>query len=85
MKEVAVYEAKTRLSELISAVEAGERVLITRRGIPVAQLVPPSPDGKHQARGRRERIARALEALERSRKTTSLGIPIREAIDEGRD
>lgn len=38
--ECGVAEAKRRWSELIRAVEAGERVVITRRRRPVAQLVP---------------------------------------------
>lgn len=44
MREVGAFEAKTRLSELLSAVEAGETVTITRRGRPVARLVPVAPD-----------------------------------------
>jgi prevent-host-death family protein len=40
MREVGAFEAKTHLSELLAAVEAGEEVLITRRGKPVARLVP---------------------------------------------
>jgi prevent-host-death family protein len=35
-----VVEAKNRLSELIDRVAAGEDVVITRRGRPVARLVP---------------------------------------------
>lgn len=38
--EIGVYYAKTRLAELIRLVEAGKRVVITRRGEPVACLVP---------------------------------------------
>jgi prevent-host-death family protein len=37
---VGVYEAKTRLPELLARVEQGERVTITRHGKPVAALVP---------------------------------------------
>lgn len=37
-----VNEAKTKLTELLRAVEAGERVVITRHGKPVAELVPPT-------------------------------------------
>lgn len=40
MREVGAFEAKTHLSELIAAVEAGETVTITRRGRPVARLMP---------------------------------------------
>lgn len=35
-----MHEAKTRLSQLVAAAQAGEEVLITRHGKPVAQLVP---------------------------------------------
>lgn len=37
---VGIFEAKTRLSELVERVERGEEVIITRRGTPVARLVP---------------------------------------------
>ena len=40
MREIGVFEARTHLSELLAAVEAGETVMITRRGKAVAQLVP---------------------------------------------
>jgi prevent-host-death family protein len=43
MKQVNIYEAKTRLSELLDAVEAGELVLICRRNQPVAELRPIKP------------------------------------------
>jgi prevent-host-death family protein len=42
--DVSVAEAKNRLPELIRAVEAGESVVITRNGKPVAQLTPPPPE-----------------------------------------
>jgi prevent-host-death family protein len=37
--EVSVYAAKTHLSRLIDQVNAGEEVVITRHGRPVARLV----------------------------------------------
>ena len=40
MVQVTVAEAKTQLSSLLAAVEAGEAVVITRRGKPIAELVP---------------------------------------------
>jgi prevent-host-death family protein len=39
METLSVYEAKTHLSRLLDAVEAGEEILITRNGRPVARLV----------------------------------------------
>ena len=41
--DVSVAEAKNNLPKLIRAVEAGESVVITRNGKPVAQLSPPPP------------------------------------------
>jgi prevent-host-death family protein len=38
--QVNIYAAKTRLSRLIDRVNAGEEVVITRHGRPVARLVP---------------------------------------------
>ncbi len=37
--QVNVYEAKSRLSQLLAQVEAGEEVVIARNGAPVARLV----------------------------------------------
>lgn len=39
-RTVSVAEAKSHLSELIAAVEAGDEVVITKRGVPVATIVP---------------------------------------------
>ena len=39
MTRVGMHEAKTRLSQLVVAVEGGEEVVIERRGVPVARLV----------------------------------------------
>lgn len=39
-RSVSVAEAKAHLSEILDAVEKGEHVEITRRGKPVADLVP---------------------------------------------
>jgi len=36
---ISVYEAKTNLSRLLDRAEAGEEVIITRHGRPVARLV----------------------------------------------
>lgn len=40
MVQVTVAEAKTQLSSLLDAVQAGQAVVITRRGKPIAELVP---------------------------------------------
>jgi prevent-host-death family protein len=46
MKSVGSYEAKTHVPHLLSQVEKGETITITRRGKPIAVLAPadrPSP------------------------------------------
>ncbi len=40
MKSVGTYEAKTHLPRLLSRVEKGESITITKRGKPIAKLVP---------------------------------------------
>ena len=37
--EIAISAAKPRLSELVAAVQRGERVVITKRGEPAVELV----------------------------------------------
>ena len=48
MKVVNVRQAKAQLSRLLAQVEAGEEVLIARRGEPIARLVPCKPRGKRR-------------------------------------
>jgi prevent-host-death family protein len=40
MEKVNIYEAKTRLSELVREALAGEEVIISKNGIPAVRLVP---------------------------------------------
>ena len=40
MTEIGAFEAKNKLSALLDEVEQGREVVITRRGRPVAKLVP---------------------------------------------
>ena len=49
MPAVNVHEAKTHLSRLLARVEAGDEVIIARRGRPVARLVGYKPRGKRQS------------------------------------
>jgi prevent-host-death family protein len=43
--QVGMHEAKTKLSQLVERAEAGEEVIIARRGKPAVQLVPVEPTG----------------------------------------
>ncbi|MBS0631137.1 MAG: type II toxin-antitoxin system Phd/YefM family antitoxin [Verrucomicrobia bacterium] len=51
MKNVGLFEAKTRLSELCREVsETGQEIIITRRGQTIARLVPPARPKARPAR-----------------------------------
>lgn len=38
--QVNIYEAKTRLSQLVDAASRGETIVIAKSGMPMAKLVP---------------------------------------------
>jgi len=78
MREVGAFEAKTHLSELLAAVEAGETVTITRRGRAVAHLTPVQGTGVARAAA----VARVLALRDGLRGLTAADIL--SARDEGR-
>jgi prevent-host-death family protein len=78
MTTVGSFEAKTHLPELLVRVAKGESILITRRGQPVAVLVPPPGEQLPDAR----EVIAEMKALRRGNKLA--GVPVRELIEEGR-
>lgn len=79
MATIGAFAAKTHLSELLDRVEAGEEIVITRRGAPVAKLVPLAP-----ARERKE-IRALIDEIKRDRKGRDLGgVSVKELVREGR-
>jgi len=78
METIAAYQAKTHLPALLRRVAEGEQFTITRHGVPVAVLAPPS-DVK------RSNIAETIKAMRELRKGCRLnGLSLRELIEEGR-
>jgi len=79
-QQIGAYEAKTHFSQIIEKVEGGADFIITRRGKPVAKIIP-FEQKKDMTR------KDAIEALREMRKLYR-GKPgdfnIREAIEEGR-
>lgn len=74
---VGVFEAKTKLSELLDKVAAGEEVIITKRGVPVAYL--------SNIEDRRARTVAALAALRALRAQIQPGPEsVMDLIEEGR-
>jgi len=78
MKEVGAYEAKTHLPKLLERVQRGERIVITKHGHPIAELIPV---GDRNA----EKVQEAIDNLQAFRSDHHLGdITIQELIKEGR-
>ena len=78
MTEVGAFDAKTHLSSLLDKVAQGEEVLITRRGLPVARLVP-------AGQVERARTASAIEELRALRSVLKLrGLDWQALRNEGR-
>ncbi len=77
--EVALYEAKNKLSGLVDEVIKGREITITRRGKAVARLMPVAD------RFDRAKAAKAIDALLEIRKGASLGgLSVRELKNAGR-
>jgi prevent-host-death family protein len=78
MDSVGAYEAKTQLSKLLGRVMKGERITITKHGIPVAVLQP--PDSAKPAD-----VGTVISEILGFRKKHSLrGHPFKDLIEEGR-
>ena len=93
MKSASITEAKNGLSALIDRVRAGESVLITDRGVPVARIEPvvaePDPAGRLERLERAGTIRRgarpvALDDLARSAPKLRDGASAVEALLEER-
>lgn len=76
MADVGAYEAKTHLPRLLERVAHGERITITRHGVPVAILIPASDRGS----ARPEDVTAEIRAFRRGRRLgrTTLKSLIRE-------
>ena len=77
--QISTSEAENKLSALLDEVARGNEVTITRRGVPVAKLVPAGPSFD---RDNAQRAAAGL--LEASRGATLGGLSIKELVDDGR-
>ncbi len=78
MNSIGAYEAKTHLSRLLERVAQGERIVITKHGVPVAVLEPVP----HARRRDPKEVVAAIEAF--SKKHSLNGLTLRELIEEGR-
>lgn len=65
--EIGSFEAKNKLSSLLERAERGEEIVITRRGKPVARLVP------MQGVADREKAREAMQRIRKLAKELKLG------------
>ena len=78
MDSVGAYEAKTHLPKLLERVMKGERITITKHGIPVAVLQPPDP-------GMSTDLKSVISDIRKFRKKNKLGKhSLKDFIEEGR-
>jgi len=80
MINVPLAQAKNQLSELISRVERGETVAVTRRGKPVAQLVVYAAA---QPGEQSNEVAHAFERLRQLRSGVQLDGDVKAVAREG--
>jgi prevent-host-death family protein len=81
MKSISATEAKARFAALLSDVERGETVEITRHGKTIARIVQPENDDRERARIAVEQI----RELKRTGRKTGITVEdILSARDEGR-
>lgn len=79
MQIVGAFKAKTHLAQLLDQVEAGEKIMITRHGEPVAMLVPAKPAPEQ------EQIRQLIAEIRATRTGTTLeGATVKELVNEGR-
>lgn len=78
MQYIGAFEAKTHFSSLLTQVEKGEEILITKHGHPVAKLVPVSAINQ-------ESLHLTIEKLKKFASDNTLGDLDWKALrDEGR-
>ena len=79
MDSIGAFEAKTHLASLLDRVAKGEKITITRHGIPAAVLVPVTDS---EARPGHKTIVEGMRALRKKVKPGDMSV--REMIKEGR-
>lgn len=79
MDVVGAFDAKTHLAALLDRVAKGERITITRHGVPAAMLVPVTGAGQKLSH---TQIVEGMRALRRRVKPGRPGV--KQMVNEGR-
>jgi prevent-host-death family protein len=78
VKNIGLFEAKQKLSELVDRASAGERIGITRRGKLTAVLVPARGDVDLKD------VFARIEEIRKHAKPLPKGLKVKDFIEEGR-
>ena len=79
MASVGAFEAKTHFSDLLDRVARGEKITITRHGVPAALLIPVA---KTTHKLTHQEIVEGIRALRKQVKPSKMSV--REMVNEGR-
>jgi len=79
METVGAFDAKTHLSALLDRVAKGEKITITRHGVPAAVLIPV---GEPRSKLAHKEIVEGMRALRKQVKPGKMSV--REMVNEGR-
>jgi prevent-host-death family protein len=79
MEIIRSFEAKTHLASLLDRVAQGERITITRHGVPAAMLVPVGPPGPKLTH---QEIVDQMRDLRKQVKPGKMSV--REMVNQGR-
>jgi prevent-host-death family protein len=79
MASVGAFEAKTHLSDLLDRVARGEKITITRHGVPAALLIPVE---EKEAQPSHREIVEGMRALRKRVKPGKMSV--RDMVKEGR-
>jgi prevent-host-death family protein len=74
---IGVFDLKAQLSSVLEEVSAGQVYTITRHGHPIARITPIASSSIEERRA-------AAERMKSSRRGRNLGMPMKEAIAQGR-
>jgi prevent-host-death family protein len=79
MKSIGIFKAKRHFSALLDRVARGEKIIIKRRGVPAALIVPVTDTGPKLTH---QEIVDGMRALRK--RVKSGGMSVREMISVGR-
>jgi prevent-host-death family protein len=79
MRTVGIFEAKQKFSELVERASRGERIRITRRGKPAAEIGPTAKEEVDI-----KELFASMERIRKRAKPLPRGVTIKDLIEEGR-